>query len=157
VSLVLGAGAVDWADGLPLDADAFSGRQVDLRPVFSRAWCADHGIDAGRRDSVVNKVPLTARTASLMGVVEPSVYLHEMEKRDELRSSALNARLATHAVDAWALRADDFDAFFAARHRALVRLVEEATGRPMTDAGRSADTGRRRGRAHQQASASQPT
>jgi hypothetical protein len=152
VSLVLGAGAVDWAEGVPLDADAFGGRQVDLRPVFSRAWCADHGVDAGPRDSVVNKVPLTARTAALMGVAEPSVYLHEMEKRDDLRSSALDARLATHAVDAWALRADDFDAFFTARHRALVRLVEEATGRPMTDAGRSPDTGRRR--AQQQASAS---
>lgn len=136
VALVLGAGALDWADGISLDVEASEQRHPDVRHVFSRAWCVEHGIDAGRRDSVVNKVPVSARTASLLGTAAPSAALADLELRTGRPAGALDGVVATHAVDPRTLRTDDFDAFFAMRLRALVTLVEQVTARISAPSGR---------------------
>jgi hypothetical protein len=137
VVLLLGAGAVDWADGTPLAA-AFDQGPVDLRHVFGRAWCADRGIDQARRDSIVNKVPMTGRTAAIWGAAPPSQALAELAEHCGLSRHEVDARLLTHSVDPEALHADDAEAFLAARLRALAGLVEAATGRPLREGGRGA-------------------
>ncbi|MGF1661217.1 MAG: DUF262 domain-containing protein [Kineosporiaceae bacterium] len=145
VVLLLRAGAVDWADGTPLTGEAFRQGQGDLRLVFGRAWCAARGIGSGRRDSIVNKVPMTARTAALWGSGAPSERLRELAERCGLSPDEVDARVATHGADPWALRTDDPEAFVAARLRALAGLVEGATGRPLRESGRAAPVGARLG------------
>jgi hypothetical protein len=40
--------------------------------------------------------------------------------------------LRSHAIDPTTLRRDDFEGFFAARTRALMKLIEEAMGKCLT-------------------------
>jgi hypothetical protein len=47
----------------------------------------------------------------------------------QLPDEAMDALLASHRVDAKALRADDFSAFYQARKAALLALIEGAMGK----------------------------
>jgi len=135
-ALLMRSGLVDWAEGVD---QASQGRSpLDVHLVFSPAWCNAHGVDAGRRDSIVNKTLLSPRSVALIGGASPAEYLYRLQDEAHASPAAVDAVVASHAIDPAALRCDDFDAFFAAREDTLIRLIEGATGKGVT----SEDPGR---------------
>ena len=106
--------------------------------IFPKAWCEKHGVSRERRDSIVNKTPLTHRTRRIMGNQAPSVYLKQLETEAGLPSNWLDDILSTHLVAAQYLRGGalpgeaasrpDFDAFYEARSADLLRLIYDAMG-----------------------------
>jgi hypothetical protein len=128
-ALLLQQGCTDWFySDKPLSGDLISDYKVDIYRVFPRQWCDKNGIDAVRRDSVVNKTLLSHRASRAVGTRSPALYLQVLERESGIRPNWLDDALRTHAIEPEALRAADFDAFFDQRTEELVRLIERAMG-----------------------------
>lgn len=130
-ALILSAGASDWMFAKGLDKVQYSSLAVDIHHIFPFAWCVANGIDPEWRESIVNKTPLAAATNRFIGGSGPSHYLPRLERKADLAPDQLDGLLGTHVCDPEAMRRDDFEAFFRARLRRLVSLVEGATGKPV--------------------------
>ncbi len=102
---------------------------VDIHHIFPKKWCADHGIDDERRESIVNKTAISAVTNRTIGGVAPSDYLAVIEKKAQISPSHLDSLVEAHHVPAAALRANDFDSYFEERRERLCQLVESAMGK----------------------------
>jgi hypothetical protein len=130
-SLMLAQGTKDWLYDKALDKVQYLDLAVDIHHVFPKKWCDANEVDVADRESIVNKTPLSASTNRMIGGEAPSTYLPRVQKRAGIDAPQLDVLLKTHAVDPVALRADDFEAFFAARLEAIVGLIEAATHKPV--------------------------
>ncbi len=128
-ALILSRGARDWMEDKALDKVQYTDLAVDIHHVFPQKWCNDQGIDEQRRESIVNKTMISARTNRVIGGVAPSSYLATIEARAQIGGPVLDGLLASHLIPAGFLRLDDFDAFFRARRGAFCDLVEKAIGK----------------------------
>lgn len=139
-ALILARGARDWMEDKALDKVQYVDLAVDIHHIFPQHWCHQNGVSDEHRESIVNKTTISARTNRTIGGAAPSAYLAVIEERSGQAPDDLDAILATHAVPAPALRADDFEAFFATRRAHLCDLVEAAIGKPVqrdVEAGRA--------------------
>ena len=125
-ALLMKRGARDWMRAREIDIAAFFDLSVDIHHVFPRKWCDEHGIDPGRRDSIINKTPLSWDTNRSIGGRPPSSYLQTIQERTELSDSQLEELLARHLIEDSALKADDFETFYAKRKTSLLALISEA-------------------------------
>ena len=126
-AMLLRKGACDWGSGEESNIQRYFDEHIDIHHVFPQKWCREHGIEATRCDSVVNKTPLTAKTNRSIGGSAPSDYLG----RIKVPGSGLDDYLRTHLIDPALLRKDDFDGFFAAREAALLDTIHQAMGKPI--------------------------
>lgn len=139
-ALLLDNEARDWMEDKALDKVQYVNLEVDIHHVFPQKWCLTNGIEDERRESIVNKTALSARTNRTIGGVAPSAYLRTIERKAQIPGTTLDALLGSHLVPAEHLRKDDFDGYFAARREALCHLVEVAMGKPVprdVDAGQA--------------------
>lgn len=135
--------AKDWTHNRePINEDLFFDHQVDIYLIFPKSWCERHKIPRARYESIVNKTLLAHRTGQLIGQRAPTVYLRALETDTGLPSNWLDDIIATHMIDASALRDEDFDWFYKARTVQLRKLIEAAMGKaaiPAAQAPESAD------------------
>ena len=130
LALLMKQGCVDWTyTKEPIDATIFEDQQVDLALVFPKAWCDRNHISRERRDSIVNKTPVTHRTRRIIGNRAPDIYMASLEAESGLPSNWLDDIIGTHLVDAAFLRTVDFDDFYAARSAELIAVIEDAIGK----------------------------
>ena len=129
-ALLLANGARDWRSGTSFDRQVYVDLEVDIYHIFPKDWCRSHAIAEERRDSIVNRTMLAANTNRRIRASPPSRYLEQLAK-DVGSTERLEELLRTHLVEPAYLRADDFEGFWRARRRALVRLVEEAMLKPV--------------------------
>jgi hypothetical protein len=128
--LLLRQECIDWVyTREPVDAAICLDQQVDIGLIFPKAWCAKHGVEAYRQNSIVNKTLLASRTRQIMGGQAPAEYLRQLETETGLPGNWLDDIVATHLIDPKLLRANDFNAFFQARSAALLALIESAMGK----------------------------
>lgn len=120
--------SLDWIKPDPMHMATFFDYAVDIHHVFPKAWCERNGIDAGRRESIVNKTPLTYSTNRAIGGRPPSEYILTLENRSGLDSEALDEVIRTHLIEPAFLRTADFDAYFAERSEEMLRLIARAMG-----------------------------
>lgn len=127
-ALLMAGGCKDWKYQQAFDQVQYANLAVDIHHVFPRAWCDKHKVDAALRESIVNKTPLAATTNRYIGGVSPAAYLPKIESSAGITPDQLDALLATHEIDATAMREGNFESFFRTRRAALLGLVEEAIG-----------------------------
>lgn len=128
-ALLMQQGGRDFITGTPIDLHTFFERNIDIHHVFPRKWCEDAKLPREKWNSVVNKAPLAAETNRSIGGDAPTIYLKRIETSKKVDAAALDSFLATHCVPIPALRSDNFDAFIQQRARALLGLIEAATGK----------------------------
>lgn len=131
-ALLMKEGVQDFRSGQRFDQIVFFGENVDIHHIFPKKWCEDHQIKSEIYDSIINKTPLAFRTNRIIGGVAPSIYLAKLEHGDTetpcISPQNLNRYLESHLIDPAILRSDDFQAFFDARQKRMLRLIEQATG-----------------------------
>lgn len=127
--LLMQQGGRDFVTGTPIDLHTYFERNIDIHHVFPRKWCEDAKLPREKWNSVVNKAPLAAETNRSIGGDAPTIYLKRIETSKKVDAAALDSFLATHCVPIPALRSDNFDAFIQQRARALLGLIEAATGK----------------------------
>lgn len=130
-ALLIGGGAKDWMYDQEFGKAQYVDLHTDIHHVFPYQWCLDNSIDPVLRESIVNKTPLAARTNRAIGGSAPSKYLSTIEARSRVTPGTLDTTVATHLVDADALRADDFDSHFSHRKEQLIGLIERVMGKPV--------------------------
>lgn len=133
-ALLMKEGAQDFRSGQNFDHTVFFGENVDIHHVFPQDWCKKQGKKPAVYDSIINKTPLSFRTNRIIGGVAPSEYLAKLEKGDSatppIAPAKLDGFLRSHLIAPETLRGDRFDAFMADRQKQLLRLIEQATGKP---------------------------
>lgn len=139
--LILRQECIDWTFSRePINATICIDQQVDIGLVFPKAWCAKNGIETYRQNSIVNKTLLTSRTRRIMGSQAPADYLRQLEAEAGLPGNWLDDIVATHLIEPRYLRANNFDAFYAARSVALLGLIESAMGKRAVSAEAAPET-----------------
>jgi len=129
--LVLREGARDWfwkATIRELDTNEVA---LDIHHIFPRDWCEKQDIARERYDSILNKTPISYKANRKIGGDAPSAYIPRIqtEKQVGLADDAMDALLASHALEPALLRSDDFDRFVEDRRRRLLGLIERAMGK----------------------------
>lgn len=124
-------GACDFfwkAQMLKLDLD---GVKLDIHHIFPRKWCEQHSIPARTFNAIINKTAISYKANRMIGGKAPSAYLAQIQRHAQVQSSDadMNAILSTHRIDPALLRADAFEAFYAARKAALLAIIERAMGK----------------------------
>lgn len=123
-------GAIDLASGeLLMDVKVFN-EPIESHHLFPIAYSRQQGISEPLYNSLVNRTPLSSQTNRLIGSKAPSAYLAKLEQQGISRQR-LNAILESHWINPASLWHDDFDAFFAARSRALLQIVGQAMGKSL--------------------------
>jgi hypothetical protein len=130
--LLLNAQAQDFITGEKIDHVNFFDKIIDIHHVFPRYYCKKTQIPSEKHDSIINKTPLSLRTNRVIGANAPSAYLKKIEKTQNVSPETLNGWIDSHLIDSAALRADNFDDFFLKRRKALLGLIGEAMGKPVT-------------------------
>lgn len=130
-ALLIRDGGQDFRTGVPVDEARYFDERIDVHHIFPQAWCRKKQVPSSRFDSIVNKTPLAAKTNRMIGGNAPSTYLPRITKDSGLNDSEMDSVLRSHVVEPDYLRADDFDAFFAARQKALLDRIEAAMGKPV--------------------------
>lgn len=139
-ALLMREGSEDFRTGQTFTNTVFFDENVDIHHIFPQHWCRNAGIPRESYDSIINKTPLSARTNRIIGGEAPSGYLSKLEGADtESTGADLDTRLRTHLIDVAALRSDDYNAFMARRQAELVRLIEQAIGKPVIPEGGVSD------------------
>lgn len=133
-TLVLREGALDffWKSGVAdLDQD---GVELDIHHIFPQKWCIANNIDRKVYDSILNKTPISYKANRKIGGNAPSKYLQSIQMHEQVRLSDadMDSILASHRIDPFTLRSDDFESFVSARSEMLLDLVERATGMLVT-------------------------
>ncbi|UJH71176.1 hypothetical protein [Ornithinimicrobium sp. INDO-MA30-4] len=121
--------ARDWMEDKALDQVQYVNMAVDIHHIFPKKWCLDNNIDIERRESIVNKTAISAKTNRTIGGAAPSSYLVAIQNRAQIASAQLDDLLEAHLVSAEDLRNDQFDVFFARRRENLCVLIESAMGK----------------------------
>jgi len=134
-------GCRDWIKNETINLATFFDQQVDIHHVFPKAWCERHEIDDARRESIVNKTPLSRSTNISIGGRSPADYIATIESRSGLDSSGVDQLLNDHLVDPAYLRQADFNRYFSSRSQALLDLVSDAMGKPVVTDGDSEGAG----------------
>ncbi|GAA4243259.1 hypothetical protein [Dactylosporangium darangshiense] len=127
-ALMIRNGACDGKYANVISQATFVPLKIDIHHVFPKAWCLKAGIASTRRESIVNKTPISYETNRSIGGRSPALYLAKLEKDTGLLPAELDSILAGHHIDAVPLRKVDFDAFLTQRMAAIVTLIEEAMG-----------------------------
>lgn len=130
-ALQIAQGATDWVKNQQFDLQSHKDLATDIHHVFPQQWSIDNGVDPAEYDSIINKTPLAAETNRAIGGVAPSEYLRRVEAKARLNSDAVDEIIRTHGIDPSRLRADDFEGHFQHRKQFLIRLIENATGKPV--------------------------
>jgi hypothetical protein len=134
-ALLMAEGAMDFRSGQPYSQTVFFDEYVDIHHIFPQDWCKKQKIEPKVFDSVVNKTPLSYKTNRILGGIAPSQYIARLEKGSKdtppIAPDALDAYLASHAIDPALLRADDFEGFMADREARLLAMIAKATGHPV--------------------------
>lgn len=130
-ALLIREGGKDFRTGNTIEESIYFDDKVDIHHIFPQAWCVAKKIDRRRYNSIINKTPLDAKTNRIIGGNAPSVYLARLQKSAEVDDPRMDTILHSHLIKPDALRADDFDAFFAAREKALIERIEQAMGKPI--------------------------
>jgi len=128
-ALLMKGGARDWMKAADIDTATFGELAIDIHHIFPRRWCDDHDVDFGRRDSIVNKTPLSSDTNRRIGGRAPKTYIETIKAKGEHTDGELSALLADHLIDFEALAGDDFELHYARRRQLLIELVEGAMGK----------------------------
>lgn len=115
--------------------------KLDIHHIFPKQWCEEHGIPPSRFNAIVNKTAISYKANRMIGGSAPSRYLAQLQRHPQvmLDAAAMDAILESHRIDPALLRADDFQAFYAARKQALLALVERAMGKASAEASILAD------------------
>jgi hypothetical protein len=134
-ALLMRDGGLDLRTGNPITFQTYQEEKVDIHHIFPRKWCDDMGIETKRRDCVVNKTAISATTNRIIGKHAPSIYLEKLQKRADISDEKMDNVLRSHVIDPAQVRADNFEAFFAAREKALLERIRSAMGKELVEEG----------------------
>ena len=125
----------DFMQGITMDIVKSMDESPDIHHIFPEAYCKKMGLDKTKWNSIVNKTPLLPASNRQIGGDAPSVYSGNIMKKAEIDEVELRFRIESHLINYDYLIADDFDHYFIARAKAILKVIEAAMGKTIADKG----------------------
>lgn len=125
----------DFMQGITMDIVKSMDESPDIHHIFPEAYCKKMGLDKSKWNSIVNKTPLLPASNRQIDGDAPSVYSGNIMKKAEIDEVELRFRIESHLVNYDYLIADDFDHYFIARAKAILKVIEAAMGKTIADKG----------------------
>lgn len=125
----------DFMQGITMDIVKSMDESPGIHHIFPEAYCKKMGLDKSKWNSIVNKTPLLPASNRQIGGDAPSVYSGNIMKKAEIDEVELRFRIESHLVNYDYLIADDFDHYFIARAKAILKVIEAAMGKTIADKG----------------------
>lgn len=125
----------DFMQGITMDIVKSMDESPDIHHIFPEAYCKKMGLDKSKWNSIVNKTPLLPASNRQIGGDAPSVYSGNIMKKAEIDEVELRFRIESHLVNYDYLIVDDFDHYFIARAKAILKVIEAAMGKTIADKG----------------------
>ncbi len=125
----------DFMQGITMDIVKSMDKSPDIHHIFPEAYCKKMGLDETKWNSIVNKTPLLPESNRQIGGYAPSVYSKNIMKKAEIDEAELRFRIESHLINYDYLIADDFDHYFIARAKAILKVIEAAMGKTIADKG----------------------
>lgn len=135
MALLLKENCKDWIGGQTMDVTLYLDHGSDIHHIFPKDYCIKQGYSQRYWNSIVNKTPLFASTNRYIGGEAPSKYLEKIKKGKNLTVEDLKNNVSSHILDYDMLSTDNFDDFITDRAKKLLDLIENATGKKITDRG----------------------
>lgn len=135
MALVYREQCCDFMQGITMDIVKSMDESPDIHHIFPEAYCKKMGLDKSKWNSIVNKTPLLPASNRQIGGDAPSVYSGNIMKKAEIDEVELRFRIESHLVNYDYLIADDFDHYFIARAKAILKVIEAAMGKTIADKG----------------------
>ena len=123
----------DFMQGTTMDIVKSMDESPDIHHIFPEAYCKKMGFDKNKWNSIVNKTPLLPASNRQIGGEAPSVYSKNIMKKAEIDEAELKYRVESHLINYDFLVSDDFDHYFIARTKAILKVIEGAMGKTISD------------------------
>lgn len=123
----------DFMQGTTMDIVKSMDESPDIHHIFPEAYCKKMGFDKNKWNSIVNKTPLLPASNRQIGGETPSVYSKNIMKKAEIDEAELKYRVESHLINYDFLVSDDFDHYFIARAKAILKVIEGAMGKTISD------------------------
>ncbi|HGY1466644.1 TPA: DUF262 domain-containing protein [Klebsiella aerogenes] len=132
--LILRNGAQDFFWKGTIQKLDFVDIALDIHHIFPKAWCEANNISPAIYNSVINKTSISYKANRMIGGKSPAEYLAQiqMHKQVGLEDTEMDAILRSHFIEPSLLRQNDFAEFFEDRKKQLLRLIEQAMGKKIT-------------------------
>ncbi len=130
-ALLMRQGCQDFRTGVSIEEQVYFDDAIDIHHIFPYDWCVSNGVDAGRRECIINKTPISAHTNRAIGGNAPSLYLPVLQKKADVDEKRMDAIIKSHLIAPRHLRSDSFKSFFEAREQGLLTIIEQAMGKPI--------------------------
>ena len=135
-ALLMAKGCKDWLYDQDISLANHHHLAVDIHHIFPKAWCNANGIDGLRRESIINKTGIAAKTnRHVIRAKAPSKYVQTLAQEASTTIENIAERVEGHEITFDHLLNDDFDAFFSARREALLGVIGQAMGKDVAEAG----------------------
>lgn len=121
--------------GITMDIVKSMDESPDIHHIFPEAYCKKMGFDKNKWNSIVNKTPLLPASNRQIGGEAPSVYSKSIMKKAEIDEAELKYRVESHLINYDYLISDNFDKYFTARAKAILKVIEDAMGKTISDKG----------------------
>ena len=126
ICLLVRNGAVDFYKNVEIKTLDLSNEDIEDHHIFPRAYLESKNVPKPRRNNIINKTLIDARTNESIGKNPPSVYFKTIGK--SLGSKAVEKILRTHklGVDRTSsILQDNFDSFFEERKLKFKEMIDE--------------------------------
>lgn len=125
----------DFMKGTTMDIVKSMDESPDIHHIFPEAYCIKQGYLKSKWNSIVNKTPLLPESNRQIGGEAPSKYSQKIMKAAQIDEAQLRMRVESHLVNYDAFIQDDFDTYFIDRAKAIMKVIEYAMEKTISDKG----------------------
>jgi len=135
MALVYGEKCHDFVQGTTIDIVKSMDEAPDIHHIFPEAYCRQKGYAKEKWNSIINKTPLLPESNRQIGGNAPSEYSKRILRKASIDETAFRARVESHLVNYDFFISDDFERYFIARAKSIMKVIEVAMGKSIADKG----------------------
>ena len=135
MALVYRESCRDFMKGTTMDIVKSMDESPDIHHIFPEAYCIKQGYPKAKWNSIINKTPLLPESNRQIGGEAPSKYSLKIMKAAQIEEDQLRLRVESHLVNYDEFIQDDFDGYFIDRTKAIMKVIEGAMEKTISDKG----------------------
>ncbi len=135
MALVYRESCRDFMQGTTMDIVKSMDKSPDIHHIFPEAYCTKQGYKRDKWNSIINKTPLLPESNRQIGGEAPSRYSRRIMREAQIDEEQLKYRVESHLINYDAFIRDDFDTYFVDRAKAIMKVIEAAMGKEISDKG----------------------
>lgn len=125
----------DFVQGTTIDIVKSMDEAPDIHHIFPEAYCKQKGYKKEKWNSIINKTPLLPESNRQIGGNAPSEYSKHILRKASIDEATYRSRVESHLINYDFFISDDFEKYFVARAKAIMKVIENAMGKSIADKG----------------------